>query len=341
MTEILTKTYPTTRAYSTRVAGISRLGEHFVRFTFAGDELQHFGTGGLDQRIKLMLPRADGTLPELGLFADPAPTMMEWYGRWRALPDEERNPMRTYTVRDVRPEAREIDVDFVLHGTQGPASAWALRAGVGDELVILGPDERSETGGRGRSGGIEWDPGTARSVLLAGDETAVPAICAVLETLTEEFSGHVFLEVPSTEDILPVATPASVQLNWLPRGNRPHGEALTEAVQAWGGQHGDRLHPCRGCSCPWSDSTGTGDSAAGGTSAPGSEVAAEPEDAEDSATTLWEVPPHGPLGHWYAWLAGEAGTITGLRRHLVKDLGIDKKCVSFMGYWKQGRAEGS
>ncbi|MGM7671281.1 siderophore-interacting protein [Microbacterium sp. A93] len=319
MTETLTTTtYPTTRAYRTTVARISRLSEHFVRFTFADEDLQHFGTGGLDQRIKLMLPRADGTLPEVGLFDDPAPAMMEWYSRWRQLPDEERNPLRTYTVRDVRPEAREIDVDFVLHGTQGPASAWAMGAGVGDELVILGPDERSETGGRGRSGGIEWDPGTARSVLLVGDETAAPAICAVLETLDAGFSGHVFLEVPSAEDILPVDTRAEVQLNWLARGDRPHGEVLTEAVRAWGQEFGAEV--------------------AGGAAGA---LGVEPDTAEDPDATLWEVPPASPHGHWYAWLAGEAGTITGLRRHLVKDLGIDKKCVSFMGYWKQGRAEGS
>jgi NADPH-dependent ferric siderophore reductase len=64
-------------------------------------------------------------------------------------------------------------------------------------------------------------------------------------------------------------------------------------------------------------------------------------EAGDAEATLWEVPPESPHGHWYAWLAGEAGTITGLRRHLVKGLGIDRKCVSFMGYWKIGRAEGS
>lgn len=333
MTETLTITYPTTRAYRTRVARISRLSEHFVRFTFADDDLQHFGTGGLDQRIKLMLPRADGTLPEVGLFDDPAPTMMEWYGRWRQLPDEERNPLRTYTVRDVRPEAREIDVDFVLHGTQGPASAWALGAGVGDELVILGPDERSETGGRGRSGGIEWDPGTARSVLLVGDETAAPAICSVLETLDSDVSGHVFLEVPSASDILPVATRAGVQLNWLARGDRPHGEVLTEAVRAWGREFGAEV----AAGGPGASATGV----VSGTGAAGVVNDPEADPAEDPDATLWEVPPTSPHGHWYAWLAGEAGTITGLRRHLVKDLGIDKKCVSFMGYWKQGRAEGA
>ncbi|NUL49331.1 siderophore-interacting protein [Cellulosimicrobium funkei] len=334
MTAIATQTYPSTRAYRTRVARISRLGEHFVRFTFADDDLQFFGTGGLDQRIKLMLPRADGTLPDVGLFTDPAPAMMEWYARWRGLPDAERNAMRTYTVREVRPEVREIDVDFVLHGTAGPASAWALGAAVGDEMVILGPDERSETRGRGRSGGIEWDPGTARTVLMVGDETAAPAICAILETLDESFSGHVFIEVPDARDFLPVATPPGVQLNWLARGDRPHGAALTEAVQAWGREFGAEV-ACVGTSA---GAAGTGTGSDAGAAGVVGETEAEAADAE---ATLWEVPPETPHGRWYAWLAGEAGTITGLRRHLVKDLGIDRKCVSFMGYWKIGRAEGS
>ncbi|MEW1979467.1 siderophore-interacting protein [Citricoccus sp. NPDC079358] len=330
MTATATQTYPSTRAYQTRVARISRLGERFVRFTFADDDLQYFGTGGLDQRIKLMLPRADGTLPDVGLFADPAPAMMEWYTRWRELPEAERNAMRTYTVRAVRPEVREIDVDFVLHGTAGPASAWALGAAVGDEMVILGPDERSETRGRGRSGGIEWEPGSARTVLLVGDETAAPAICAILETLDESFGGHVFIEVPDAGDILPVATPPGVQLNWLARGDRPHGEALTEAVQAWGREFGAEV--------AGAGAAGTGTDSATGAAGVVGETDAEAADAE---ATLWEVPPETPHGHWYAWLAGEAGTITGLRRHLVKGLGIDRKCVSFMGYWKIGRAEGS
>lgn len=337
MTETLsTTTYPTTRAYRTKVARISRLSEHFVRFTFADDDLRHFGTGGLDQRIKLMLPRADGTLPEVGLFDHPAPAMMEWYARWRALPDGERNPMRTYTVRGVRPEAREIDVDFVLHGTQGSASAWAMGAGVGDELVILGPDERSETGGRGRSGGIEWDPGTARTVLLVGDETAAPAICSVLETLDSNFIGQVFIEVPGAEDILPVDTRAKVQLNWLARGDRPHGEVLSEAVRAWGREFGAEVAGgAGGAAAASATSVGSGTGAADVVNGTETDPTQVPEAA------LWEVPTVSPHGHWYAWLAGEAGTITGLRRHLVKDLGIDKKCVSFMGYWKQGRAEGS
>ena len=29
-----------------------------------------------------------------------------------------------------------------------------------------------------------------------------------------------------------------------------------------------------------------------------------------------------------------------LRRHLVSDLGIDRRSVAFMGYWRRGKAEG-
>ncbi|MDI3331545.1 MAG: siderophore-interacting protein [Micrococcus sp.] len=320
MTVTATRTYPATRAYRTRVARISPLSEHFVRFTLADEDLQFFGTGGLDQRIKLMIPRADGTMPDVGLFEEPAPPMMEWYQRWRSLPEDERNPMRTYTVRAVRPAEREIDVDFVLHGTEGPASAWASAARVGDELVVIGPDERSETGGRGRSGGIEWNPGEATTLLLAGDETAAPAICSILETLDERYSGHVYVEVPTARDVLPVATRASVQVHWLPRDGRVQGEVLTEALRAWGRDHG---------------------AAVAGSGTVRADVGTEADSEADADAPLWEVPAEGPHGRWYAWLAGEAGAITSIRRHLVKDLGIDRKCVSFMGYWKQGRAEGS
>lgn len=61
----------------------------------------------------------------------------------------------------------------------------------------------------------------------------------------------------------------------------------------------------------------------------------------DADAPLWEVPAEGPNGRWYSWLAGEAGTVMSIRRYLVKDPGIDRKCVSFMGYWRQGHAEGS
>jgi NADPH-dependent ferric siderophore reductase len=54
---------------------------------------------------------------------------------------------------------------------------------------------------------------------------------------------------------------------------------------------------------------------------------------------IWEVPEEGAEGDRYTWLAGESAAITTLRRHLVKELGWDRKSVAFMGYWRHGRAE--
>lgn len=55
---------------------------------------------------------------------------------------------------------------------------------------------------------------------------------------------------------------------------------------------------------------------------------------------LWEVPQPDPQSSLYIWLAGEAGTVTRIRRRLVRDLDIDRRRVGFLGYWREGRAEG-
>ena len=64
---------------------------------------------------------------------------------------------------------------------------------------------------------------------------------------------------------------------------------------------------------------------------------------------LWETPFYSSsgeevpgdvtgLGGTYAWIAGESKVVTGLRRHLVKELGFDRSQVAFMGYWRRGVA---
>jgi NADPH-dependent ferric siderophore reductase len=292
------------------VRRIERLSPSFSRVTFTGPELFGFGTAGLDQRVKVLLPVAGAGFDHLGVDDPEVLENGDWYLRWRNLPDHLRNPLRTYTVRAVRPELAEVDIDFASHGDIGPASAWVGRATAGDELVLVGPDAEGED----PRAGIEWAPGSATSLLLAGDETAVPAISAILESLPATTPATALLEVPTAADVLELDLPSCVDVVWLPRDGGPVGSALEPAFREWIIDHLAAL-----------------------------ESAAMEEDLTDvdvDSGILWETPAAPPSASLYAWLAGEAGVIKGLRRFLVRDCGIDRRQVAFMGYWREGRAEG-
>jgi NADPH-dependent ferric siderophore reductase len=307
---------PAYRGFRTTVSRVERLTPHFTRVTFAGDELAGFGTAGLDQRVKVVLP-----LPGVGFAAFPE-AADDWYGAWRRLPAGQRNPFRTYTIRAVRPELREVDVDFVGHGDTGPGSAWAAQARPGDEIILIGPDELSE----GRTIGIDWRPGDVDTVLLAGDETAAPAICAILESLPGDASGAAIIEVPDADDVLPVRAPGGVEVRWLPRvPSQGHGERLVPAVRDWVA----RTCWLRDCADP-----------ASAAAEASQRTLAELEAAADPDGILWDVPEGTSLdGDCYAWIAGEAAVIKTLRRFLVQEAGLDRRQVAFMGYWRRGRAE--
>jgi len=338
-------TEPMTLAFDVTVTSVQELSPNFRRITFGGYALRDFGVHGdtLDLRIKLMIPSlaADGTPLPLPVF-----NMAEagWYREWLAMDPAVRGSMRTYTVRNARLDTvyPEIDVDFVMHfddkGHGGPAANWALNAKPGDAITIVGPNNRAAHCVTAETySGIEWRPGLAQRILLAGDETAVPAISAILETLPPYMSGHAFLEVPQAGDFLELHSPADIEITWLARGaaigrSRPHGRLLQEAVR--------KAVPEPGWVGIRTDDGGAGP---------------EPEDVNVDTDILWETParletadisatknPGMPAGAmpFYAWIAGEAGVIKDLRRYLVRDVGMDRKQVAFMGYWRQGKAEG-
>lgn len=314
---------PAYRSFRVQVARVDRLTPHFTRITFTADDLIDFGTAGLDQRVKVVLP-----LPEIGFAA--FPDVDDWYSAWRELPEALRNPFRTYTVRAVRPDAREVDIDFVGHGDGGPASAWAASAGRGDEIVLVGPDEYSA----GRATGIDWRPGDVETLLLAGDETAAPAISAILESLPADARGVALIEVPGADDRLELRAPAGVEVRWLPRAEADagHGSRLVPAVRDWVVRH----LGARATVAEKLDSAVNG--GAGVYAVDDEAAAAEPADLADGP--LWDVPEgHSLDGDCYAWLAGEASAITTLRRFLVREAGLDRRQVAFMGYWRLGRAE--
>lgn len=295
------------------VVRVDRISPSFVRVELGGACLAEFGVDGplYDQRIKLVFPGLPGGPPPSFEGADDS-----WYDTWLKRPVEERGHMRTYTVRDVRGEGVDtrLVIDIVVHpddhGAPGPGCAWAARAAIGDRLVVIAPR-------RGQFyGGIEFEPGTARHLLLVGDETAVPAICSILEDLGNDAVGAAYLEVPTAADVLAVQHPEGVEVVWVARDEEPHGARLHQAVLEHLGLGGVAIE--------------------------------EPEEVDPD---LWETPTYSSSGEEvevtatvvghdldgvYAWIAGESGVVTALRRVLVKDLEVDRRQVAFMGYWRRG-----
>lgn len=321
------RVYPPYRPFAATVRRVLPLGPHLVRVTFTGPDFGLLGTTGLDQRIKIMFPDADGRLCDIG--CDDERTLLEggWYGRWRDLPASERNPFRTYTVRSVRPRRRELDVDMVLHDPvpgqpDGPAAAWLRRARVGDRVVVVGPDSRTAD----PMVGCDWRPGAARHLLLAGDETAAPAIANIVEALPRGVTAQAFIEVPSGADIQDLVPRGRSRVVWLARdagcetaeGFRavaPHGLLLVQAVSAWLPRHMSQLAGV---------------------------VRETPDPLDDvdvDAEPLWDTPVDPTTGDFYAWFAGEAATVKTLRRLLVSEVGVARTNVAFMGYWRRGRSE--
>lgn len=294
------------RVFDVEVLRSARLSPSFLRITFAGADLDSFADLGFDQRIKLALP-----LPEAGL--DYLPSGPDWYPRWRELPEDQRNPVRTYTVRAVRQAAREVDVDFVLHGDRGSASRWAAVARPGARVAIVGPDARYH----GDHGGADFRlPPRGRAFLLAGDETAVPAIAGILERLPGDAHGDVLLEVPQSADALALECPPGMRISWLGRDGAEHGSRLIPAMRTVAAR------------------------TLGGS--PARRAVGVLDEPDVDTELLWDVPDPDRAPEragQYAWLAGEAGVIKTLRRYLVSELGLDRRSVAFMGYWRLGRSE--
>jgi NADPH-dependent ferric siderophore reductase len=178
-----------------------------VRVTFTSAELADFSWNGPAAHIKL-------------IFAQPA-----------AISDVVGTPrptMRTYTPRRFDAAARELDVDFILHG-EGPASSWAEQAAVGQTLTIAGP---------GRNYVI--DP-AAGWFLLAGDDTAIPAISTILENLPPAAAARVFIEVVDKNEEVEMPSRPNTTITWLHRGPnvKEAGVALERSLRNYSLPAGD------------------------------------------------------------------------------------------------------
>lgn len=264
------------RFFDFEVARTRRVSPSVQRITFRAARpggLAEFASGGRDQRFKLFFPQ-----PGQERALVPVDAGDGWYAAWRGMDPDRRALMRTYTVREQRRELGEVDVDFAVHAEAGPAGGWALQALAGDRLTALGPSVADNAG-------IDFRPPPETDwILLAGDETALPAIAGILDRLGPGSVVRAWIEIGHSEDVQDLRTWADAEITWLVRGagaGRSLGSAIRDA----------RL----------------------------------------------------PDGTPYAWIAGEAAEVRALRRHLVGTTpdgrGIDRRRVTFTGYWKRGASE--
>lgn len=168
------------------------------RLTLSGDQLEGFTSLGFDDHIKMFFPPVGETLemPTLG------PDGLVFAGT--------RPPMRDYTPRRYDPEAKTLDVDFVLHG-DGPAASWAARVQVGDLALVAGP-----RGSMVVPDAFDW-------YLLAGDETALPAIGRRLEELPAGVKALVVIEVASPQEEQALTSKADATIRWVHRDGAAAG----------------------------------------------------------------------------------------------------------------------
>ncbi|MFD0021316.1 siderophore-interacting protein [Streptomyces sp. NPDC058382] len=188
----------------------------FSAITLGGPELEHLTPMGFDQIVRLFFPREG----QNGLRM-PSRSNESWMVELLLLPKSRRPWVRNFTIRSVRPELGELDIEFALHGDT-PASVWARGARPGDPAGIFDM-------------GISYlPPAHASWQLLAGDDSSVPAILAILEHAPASLEAEVFLEVPSSADFRSdITAPEGVKVHWLARdGSRAlPGRAALEAVK--------------------------------------------------------------------------------------------------------------
>lgn len=290
------------RIFDTYLTAKQMLTPHMARLTFGGEQVADMATRAPDQRIKLFFPKDDGTPSAI-------PNRADWYELYKAVPPAERAPMRTYTIRSLDADARELVIDFVMHGDNGPASRWAMHAIPGDRLQISAPNRRFD----GPIAGFDWEPPAGLSqLLLIADETALPAVAGIVEQIagwTTRPVTQAFIEVPGEADVLDLPAWDGLDVKWLPRERADHayGAQMVAAAEA------ARI--------------------------PASVLAA---DATEFTTIdvdrdiIWDRAEQS-ASSFYGWIAGETAAVSRIRTLFIKEKRIDRRRLTMMGYWRHGK----
>ena len=143
--------------------GTEAISPWMTRVIVGGAELDGFEQPTPASSVRLLLPSEGSDL-----------VIPTWAGNEFLLPDGSRPVIRTLTPRRFLPDRRELHLDIVHHDG-GALTPWARSA-------LAGEASDGAVSGPGRGYGI---PADADSFLLVGDETAVPAICQLLEHIPD------------------------------------------------------------------------------------------------------------------------------------------------------------
>ncbi len=191
-----------------RVVGVGDLTPHLRRVRLAGDELRGMDPGLPGASVRLLVPPPGG-----------APVVLpEWTGNEFRAADGSRAPIRTLTPVDPDPEAGRLTLDVIRHDA-GLLTAWVDAVQPGDEVAVSGT-------GRGYT--VEPD---ADAYLLAGDETALPALRQVLAAVPEGTPVRLVAEVRAPTAEIPLPDRPGLEVRWLVADpDAPPGRAMVAAV---------------------------------------------------------------------------------------------------------------
>jgi NADPH-dependent ferric siderophore reductase len=194
------------------VRSTTRLTPSMIRVILGGGDLDRFAMPtDTDAYVNLAIAPADA----------PYDAVFDCQQVKQEHPAEVQPARRRYTVRHWDPAARELTLDFVVHGDDGVAGPWAAGARPGDVLVFEGPGS-----GYRPDSDADWH-------LMVGDESALPAIAASLEAVPEGDLVVVRLLCDGPEHEVDLTTAGALDLQWLHRthdGSDP--DLLVESVRS-------------------------------------------------------------------------------------------------------------
>ncbi|MFG2351117.1 SIP domain-containing protein [Streptomyces phaeochromogenes] len=199
------------------------------RVTLSGEQLRAFTTADGLVRPPFESPGFDDDLGFYFPYPGQRDPVLPVQGEAKLIVPKDPRPLsRAYTVRRWDPEAGELDVDFVKHGV-GAGTTWAYRTQPGDRIHLSGPSTS-----KGFPTGADW-------LLVAGDDTALPAIGRLLDELPPDARAQVFIEIAEDAHRQELRELPGVDVTWLVRPGVTAGTVslLTETVRSaewWSGQ---------------------------------------------------------------------------------------------------------